>query len=613
MRTKKLNILLTAIFCMAMIIPSGCKKGYFDTVPDNLISVDDIFTNRGQTENWLAGLYGMVPDMWNTDNFIPTYLTTTDEMDASNWSTPAIVSGALSPSTTPSRFTSYYERIRAASIFLERIDGNQEILSLINGPELIKQYKGEARFLRAFYYWMLMKDLGPVVIMPLKPSTTFDDFQIPRSSWDECVAFVLQEIAAAKADLPLNNYMVGSTTDLDIAQTGRINKIIATAVESQILLYHASPLYNGNSEFSDFKNIDGKVLINPVYNATRWKTAADAAKQAIDIAVSNGKGIYKVTDADPFRAAFLSCRNIYWDGWKTEGIWLRPSTSNGSWEIRVAPRSIQGTGYNGFGVVQRLVDDFRMSDGSPISGNPAYNENTYNKPATLYYVAGTNTMYTGREARFYVDITFNGAVNPGVAKTGANNARVEYFNSGTSGKAGAPRDWPKTGYVARKNIHPSYSINPAVNVARPAMLIRLAELYLNYAEALNEAEPTNPDVLKYLNEVRNRGGLPSLSAGLGQDEMRKQIRLERRIELCFEMGHRYFDVRRWKIADKLDSNQGGAFYGMNMDAGTSLSDPLFHKRIAAINRAPWQRRFYFMPYGQNEADRNKQLVQFPGY
>lgn len=613
MRTKKITKLLAALLCVATILPLGCKKGYFDTVPDNLIKVDDIFANRGQTENWLGGLYSMVPDTWNLDNFGYVYHTTTDELDASNWNTPSIVSGALSPSSTPTRFTSYYERIRAATIFLERIDGNQEILSLVNGPELIKQYKGEARFLRAFYYWMMMKELGPVVIMPLKSATPSDDFQIPRSSWDECVALVLQEIAAAKADLPLNNYAVGSTTDLDIAQTGRINKIIATAVESQILLYHASPLYNGNSEFSDFKNLDGKVLINPVYDATRWKKAADAAKQAIDIAVSNGKGIYKVTDADPFRAAFLSCRNLYWDGWKTEGIWLRTANATSSWEIRVAPRSTQGTAYNGLGVVQSLVDDFRMSDGSPISGNPAYNENTYNKPATLYYVAGTNTMYTGREARFYVDITFNGAVNPGVAKTGANNARVEFFNSGTSGKAGAPRDWPKTGYVARKNIHPTYSVSPAVNVARPAMLIRLAELYLNYAEALNEADPGNPDVLKYLNEVRTRGGLPALLIGPDQQEIRKQIRLERRIELCFEMGNRYFDVRRWKIADQPGSSQGGAFYGMNMDAGTSLSDPAFHKRTAVINRAPWQRRYYFMPYGQNEADRNKQLVQFPGY
>ncbi|TCC98145.1 RagB/SusD family nutrient uptake outer membrane protein [Pedobacter psychroterrae] len=612
MKTNKIyhNILAIAC-CLAVLMFPGCKKGFFDTVPDNLTKVEDIFANRGQTENWLAGLYSLVPDPWNLGNFGNIYMITTDEADASNWNTPALTSGAMSPSTTPSRFAAYYERIRAATIFLERIEGNQEILTLVNGTELIKQYKGEARFLRAYYYWLMMKEVGPVVIMPLKSMAPEDDFQIPRSSWDESVAFVLGEIAIAKEDLPLNNFAVGSA-DLDIAQTGRINKIIATAVESQILLYHASPLYNGNAEFSDFKNLDGKVLINPAYDATRWKKAADASKAAIDLAESQNKALYKFNDADPFRAAFLSTRNLYWDGWKTEGIWMRTASGTSGWEISVAPRSTQGTAYNGIGVVQSLVDDFRMADGLPITGHPGYNENTYNKPATVYYVAGTNTMYTGREARFYVDITFNGSVSPSVAKTGANNARVEFFNTGTSGKSGAPRDWPKTGYVVRKNLHPTYSASPAVNVSRPAMLIRLAELYLNYAEALNEAEPGNSDILKYLNAVRNRGGLPSLTLG-SQEELRKEIRLERRIELCFEMGNRYFDVRRWKIADKPGSNQGGAFYGMNMDAGTSLSDPAYHKRIAAINRAPWQRRYYFMPYGQNEADRNKAMVQFPGY
>lgn len=145
------------------------------------------------------------------------------------------------------------------------------------------------------------------------------------------------------------------------------------------------------------------------------------------------------------------------------------------------------------------------------------------------------------------------------------------------------------------------------------MLIRLAELYLNYAEALNESNPSHSDVLLYLNKVRTRAGLPELSPGLSQEEMREQIRHERRIEFCFEAGHRFFDVRRWKIADKLGSDQGGAFYGMNMNEGTELSSDAYHTRVLAFTRAQWQRRFYFFPYGQNEIDRNKELVQFPGY
>src|SRR5690606_36211347 len=113
------------------------------------------------------------------------------------------------------------------------------------------------------------------------------------------------------------------------------------------------------------------------------------------------------------------------------------------------------------------------------------------------------------------------------------------------------------------------------------MLIRLAEHYLNYAEALNESQPGHADVLSYLNAVRNRAGLADLPAGLSQAQMRDEIRRERRIELSFE-GHRYFDVRRWKIPNLPGSNQGGVFEGMDMDAGTTLSDPAYYRRVTAF-------------------------------
>ena len=609
MKLFNIKTMMIVALGLATILPTGCKKGYFDTVPDNLTSIDGIFTNRAQTENWLAGLYGSIPDTWDMpyNNILSI---TSDEMDASNWTNPAINSGAITADANPSGQNAFYEKIRLCTIFLENIDHNEEIKGLANGEEIIKNYKGEAQFLRAYYYWMLMKQVGPVAIAKLTSAKPEDDFQIPRSSWDESVAFVISEIGVAKANLPLNNYQFG-TTDLDISKTGRINKVIATAVESQILLFHASPLFNGNTELSDFKNLDGKQLFNQTYDAGRWKIAANSSKEAIDLAQSVGKSLYKVTDADPFRAAFLSTRDLYWNGWRNEGIWLRPASSRAQWESSAAPRTTQGTAYNGLAVLQNLVDDFRMADGSDRTTNVSYRENTYTTTANAYYVAGTNTMYTNREPRFYANVTFNGSVHPTTPKAGV--TRVEFYNTGNNGKSGAPRDWPKTGYTARKNIHPTFSMNPSVTVARPSMLIRLAELYLNYAEALNESTPGDPDILFYLNQVRQRGGLPALTTGLSQADIRKQIRLERRIELCFENGARYYDVRRWKIADQPGSNQGGQFFGMNTDVGTSLSDPLFHQRTLNFSRAIWQRKFYFLPYGQNEMDRNKQLVQFPGY
>ncbi|UKJ08484.1 RagB/SusD family nutrient uptake outer membrane protein [Solitalea lacus] len=612
---KKILIKASFVFALsaALTTITGCRKDFFDTVPDDIVKTEEVFTNRAQTERWLAGIYSSVPDIWDI-RYTYLYPLMSDESDASQWISPLINSGAIDPNNSPVKFEEYYEKIRLATILLENIDKNQEIASAANGDKIINQYKAEARFLRAYYYWLMMKELGPIAIAPLHSVKPDENLQIPRSSWDECVSFVLSEIALAKQDLPLLNYRYGEST-VDPLQTGRINKLIALAIESQIKLYHASPLFNGNTELADFKNLDGKQLFNQTYDASRWSQAAEAAKAAIDAAEGAGKSLYKVTNSDPFRAAFLSCRDLYWDGVKTEGIWLRPQTNMWLYEAHVAPRSTEGTGWNGLSVVQSLVDDFRMKDGSSITGNPSYNENTYAAAGNQYYVSGTNTMYTNREPRFYAYVTFNGAVNPCIAKasTGSiNNSRVEFFNTGNSGKAGHPRDFPKTGYVIRKNLNPSFSINSSA-LYRPTMIIRLAELYLNYAEALNEANPGHADILIYLNKVRTRAGLPALTGTISQDQMREELRLERRIELCFEAGHRYFDVRRWKIADKPGSNQGGQFFGMNIEKGTFLSDPAFHTRTVAFTRAAWQRKFYFMPMAQWEMDRNKQLVQFPGY
>ncbi|HMP94935.1 MAG TPA: RagB/SusD family nutrient uptake outer membrane protein, partial [Phnomibacter sp.] len=199
---------------------------------------------------------------------------------------------------------------------------------------------------------------------------------------------------------------------------------------------------------------------------------------------------------------------------------------------------------------------------------------------------------------------------PVIAQSG--QSIVEFFDTGNSGKRGAARDWPKTGYTARKNLHPSTNFATSSFVNRPAMLIRLAEIYLNYAEALNEFQPGNPNILVYLNAVRERAGLQPLAAGLSQSEMREQIHLERRLELSFEQ-HRYFDVRRWKKANTSSDKQGGPLFGMNMDKGSAINDPSFYQRTVAVTRAQWSRKNYFWPAPQSEIDRNKMLVQFPGY
>lgn len=602
------NIFRKKILLLLLLLLAGsCKKGFLNTVPDNIATLNDVFTNRTMTEQWLARLYNPMPDMW-AQPYAEPWSGQSDEVDYA-WVQPAINSGAITADNAdPSNWNGYYQTIRQAAIFLKNADLNKEIQAQPNGVQLLKQYKAEARFLRAYFYWLLMKQYGPVVLMGEEPKLPDADFQIPRSPWDECVNYVISEMEKALPDLPVQHMNPVDPTQPDVTQTGRITQPIVLAVKSQILLYSASPLFNGNSE-SNFKNMDGANLINPTFDKEKWKKAADAAKAVIDL---NRWTLYTVTDADPFRSAFLSCRNLFFDGWQTEAIWIRPTSDHvGRWERHCSPRCANGNAWNGIAVTQEMVDIFRTANGKPITDNSSgYTETGFTNTPTSYYVDGTSNMYVGREPRFYVDVTFNGSVIPVVPENG--QTRVEFFFTGNSGKNGAPRDWPSTGYTARKNIHPNTDFRSGRSFSRPAMMIRLGEIYLNYAEALNEYDPGNPDVLKYLNKIRHRGGLADIAPGASQDEMRKQIHLERQIELMFE-GHRYWDVRRWKVPNTPDQHQGGQFHGMNIEKGTFLSDPEFHKRIVAFTRAQWDNRFYFYPVPQSEIDRNKKLVQAPGY
>jgi len=608
-RLIKFSVLTGMILNTALM--TNCKDDFFDQQPDDQLNIETIFKNRGQAEGYWGGLFSAIPDNWDQP-YSFFYSAITDEIDASNWVNDWLNnynSGAVSASNVSTRYKTYYNKIRQCAIFLENIDKTTALIELEGGAERVKQYKAEAKFLRAYYYWLTMKDHGPVPIVPLESLQTNSDLQIPQSSWEECISFVMAQMEEAKADLPADYYIAGSTGLIE-NEIGRINKMIVDAVQSEITLFAASPLYNGNRDLASWKSADGKQLIPQDYDVNKWQIAAKEAKEAIDIAEQNGKALYKATDANPFRAAFLSVRNLYWDGWRTEGIFIRPSTNRQQWESHAAPRAVAGLPFNGLATFQELVDDFRMNDGLNIKESPQYIENTYATESNSYYVAQTNNMYANREPRFYAYITFNGSVIPAVARSGMTS--VEFYPTGNSGKNGAPRDWPKTGYTARKNIHPTYSQNPASSTARTAMLIRLAELYLNYAEALNESNPGHADIGKYLNLVRNRAGLPPIQTGLSQDQMRREIHLERRIELCFE-GKRYFDVRRWKLATENGYRQGGNYYGMNMNEGTSLNSPEFNKKVVAVSRREWNNRYYFLPWSQEEMDRNRQLRQIPGY
>ena len=162
----------------------------------------------------------------------------------------------------------------------------------------------------------------------------------------------------------------------------------------------------------------------------------------------------------------------------------------------------------------------------------------------------------------------------------------------------------------RKKVHPGHDPRNGINPYRPGILYRLGEAYLNYAEALNESDPGHPDILNYLNLIRERAGLPGLAAGLSQDDLREAIRRERRVELNCE-GIRYGDIRRWKIGEETLNRE---FWGMNFN-GTEISDdennPNAYFKRSVYQQRVFTKKNYWFPVPQSEMDINPNLVQNP--
>lgn len=620
----KNNIINRLLILLTLpVLFSSCYKDFLDQVPDDRLTLEEVFNRRDLSEGWLANVYNDIMDESHRTNNVP-WDVLSDDNDVSQRNAPFRVNlGNWNASSNYWNFWEhYYKGIRSATTFINNIDGNEQILEDREGPTLIKRRKAEARFLRAFFYSEILKQYGPFIIIgdqEIDPDLPLNDaqMQFSRSSYDECVDYIVSELNLAKTDLDVYQYFEGDQS-LE-SEMGRASKLLCQAVKSKLLLYAASPLFNGNTDYSNFINKDGKPLISKIYDAEKWKKAADAAKVIIDYAeASGGKlALFKKFKADGTIDGYLSYRDVFLDSWNCEWIQARGYNRLDSYQRSCTPRF--ASGFASMGPTQQLIDAYRMNDGrSPITGynsggapmidvSTGYSEegfSTFLAPGATRSKTTFN-MYVNREPRFYATVTYSGS--DWINTTSSVGVReVELYYTGESGKGGS-HDYSETGYLFRKNITPTY--HPVNNyIRRPHVMMRYAEILLNYVEALNEYEPGNPDILKYLNQIRERGGIPVLVGSLTQAEMRQEIRKERRIELTME--HlRYFDTRRWKIAEQTDA---GPFYGMNVEAGTSNTDPAFFKRTKFETRV-FRKSFYLFPIPQAEIQRNKNLVQNPGW
>jgi hypothetical protein len=596
------------VFVVCLTIATSCKKGFLDQIPDDRLTLDQTFTTRATAEKFLNNVYASVPDefgqrnpagesnagMWTGGSDEAEYLWSfvqSNSMNLGSWdSNSGFVSGY---------WNNFYRSIRSASFFMANIDKvNQDIT-----PAIITQYKAEARALRAMYYFYLVRLYGPVVILGenvIEPDAPADSFRLPRNTFDECITYITGELQAAAADLPVvpvndNNY-------------GRITRGVAMAFRAQALLLNASPLYNGNPDLAGLRNKDGKQLVSATVDPDKWKKASDAYKEYLT-QFSGTYSLYKETNADPALAAYLSCRNVFLVQWNSEVIFARPGSSVGPRQYELTPyhsgSNSDSRASGGLGATQGQVDAFFMSNGRSISDAASgYIRTGYSdyKPAGAPEARSTYNQWVNREPRFYVNITYDNSiwlnVNNGLITT-------RLYNTGNSGKKTGGGDYCPTGYVVRKAM----GLGKWDENNRPVILYRLANVYLDYAEALNESAPGDPDILRYVNLIRERAGIPQYgSAGLAapgdQAAVREAIRSERRVELCFE-NVRFFDTRRWKIAEQTDN---GPIMGLNISA--DLPDFL---NVVPFETRVFTKRHYLFPIPSKDVNSDNLMVQNPGW
>ncbi len=617
---KGLKAFITLLLAVSI---TACQKDFLNQVPDDKLTIDQVFQQKKLSEQYLANIYRTIRQTWDVPTWDP-FECTSDEMDVifnlpGNWkyASSLINLGSWTPSSGYYFFwDDYYKAIRSASYFIQHIGNNKEILGLADGEHLIRQYTAEARFLRAFFYFCLLRQYGPIPILPDEPiavDAPSDDplLHLQRSPYDSCVNYIVSQLDMAAKDLPMN------FTDQSEADYGRATAAACMAVKSRVLLYAASPLFNGNTDYAGTKNPDGTLLFSQQYDKSKWKRAADAAKDVIDLGIFH---LYRENGDDGSFSPYLSVRNVALKPWNNE--WIFASMRDiGYYDRYFSPRFCSG--YSNSGPTQQLVDAFFMADGRPAilgynsDGSPIINpESGYSEAGfTNFQAPGdpqsrkTYNMYVNREPRFYADIVYNGSV--WVNTTSSLGIKtVELFYHGNSGAAGS-RKHSATGYLWKKRISPFANPSASKYIHRPTLMFRYAEILLNYVEALNEYDPGNPDILKYLNKIRERAGIPQYGDGsnalpvpASQAAMRKAIHRERRVELCFEK-QRYFDTRRWKIAEETD---GGPFYGMNImaDGNDFYKRTVFETRIFLPN-------YYLFPIPQVVMNRDDNMVQNPGW
>jgi hypothetical protein len=500
-----------------------------------------------------------------------------------------------------------YRAVRASYIFQEKV----KPLGAEQTAEDVAYMKLQARFLVAYYYSQMLEFYGsfPLVKEYYGIDSTYEELMLERTPFEEIVEWLDEELYDLYQQLPLQHKSMSE-------DHGRATKGMALAVRAHVHMLAASPLFNGNQLYADIVNKDGTPLFPQTYSHDKWKRAADAVKDLLDLGVYS---LYKEYNDQGEIDPFLSYMNIHFatGASNPELIFINNNGNYAETDQNMAPHGY-GDGNGAYGATQNLVDAFFTRNGLPIDEDPTYvasgystedvryegtawNRSNSKEEKGLITEAGTPNMYCNREPRFYVSILWHKEWSTQL------NGPVDFLYGGANG--GPTYDSPQCGYLMRKRQHPQATeIGKQNHPYRHGIIFRLGEFYLSYAEALNEYYGTagHAEALQYLNAIRERAGIPAYNGSYTQEKMRELIRMERRIELLDE-GKRYTDLRRWLLSKSVFKQP---IRGLNVKAKTD--DAYFFTQRDFMTRS-FEDKNYLWPIRQTYIDNNPKLVQNLGY
>ena len=651
------------IACALAVLLVAGSCDFLDVVPDNIPTIENAFRNKNEAENYLFGIFNHMPDVGNLAE--DPALWGSDEVWIPERTNPNVNTrmrqilineqGTVTPignywtarSNSSSSFLNggkpLWTGISDCNIFLANLDKPFDLDRYMRD-----RWTGEALFVKAYLHFWLFRQYGPIPL--IKENLPIDDTSAAmryREPVDEVVDYIVELLDEAIPLLPL-------MIEFESQEMGRPTRCWATALKAQVLTLAASPLFNNNPDFANYVDNRGVQLFpqDPSRSADKWRRAAEAAKQAIDTAHEAEHRLFNVYIDMFLQAMFLSdstllamqVRGAVTERWgmfgNRETIWGNSRTNNhGNLQRYCLPyfgeaHTQRGAGAKLHAPTLRAVEQFYTKNGIPIEhdqewvGRNVWELRTAGEDHRQYIRTGAQTLnlHFDREARFYSSIMFDQGTLYGNGQLLMDNAADPSYMYVTGLKYGdmsgftVPENSTHTGYLCKKllqfrtNAPPTSNSHTVYNYAFP--IVRLADLYLLYAEARNEwLDTPDEEVYRYIDLVRARSGLKGVveswrdhavadksNLPLTKEGMREIIRRERLIELAFE-GHRFWDLRRWKLAEEVIHNK--PIRGLNV-----LSRDEFYT-VRELFTPRFEKKDYFTPLRIEILMANTNLLQSP--